>query len=359
MRRCEIIARFARPPDVRDDPRLPLFLLIATDVVSEGLNLQGASVLVHLDLPWTPARIEQRVGRVRRLGAEHALVNVYAIAPPAHELSTVLRALQRKSRIVSALGIPASHSQRELLGSERHPMHRATKEAGLTDLVEAVRSLLRTWMIPAEDAALVASGLPICCGLCGRSPRAGWQALVLAETGGRPRLAALSPVGLDEHPREILRVARLVPTATEPQGARCSRELRAARSAAVLAGRQWVAELRGSALAAPALDASSLAHAKALRRIAVLMLRAPRHERSALADVASRCRLLLRTARGSGVERALTNWLETPAASLAMMPPSARVQLDALATLLRPFGGSTRIGEVNAALHALIVLVRA
>ena len=58
-------------------------LLITTDLLSEGLNLQRASVVVHLDLPWNPARLDQRVGRVLRFGSTHERVHVYALAPPA------------------------------------------------------------------------------------------------------------------------------------------------------------------------------------------------------------------------------------------------------------------------------------
>ena len=40
-------------------------VLIATDLLSEGLNLQDAARVVHYDLPWSPARLAQRVGRMR------------------------------------------------------------------------------------------------------------------------------------------------------------------------------------------------------------------------------------------------------------------------------------------------------
>jgi len=45
-------------------------LLIATDVASEGLNLQIANVVVNYEPPWTPIKLEQRIGRVWRLGQE-------------------------------------------------------------------------------------------------------------------------------------------------------------------------------------------------------------------------------------------------------------------------------------------------
>ena len=50
----------------RDDDRCRAFL--ATDAGGVGLNLQHASVVVNMDLPWNPAVLEQRIGRVHRLG---------------------------------------------------------------------------------------------------------------------------------------------------------------------------------------------------------------------------------------------------------------------------------------------------
>jgi superfamily II DNA/RNA helicase len=84
---------------------MPLQWLIATDVLSEGLSLRRAGVIVHLDLPWTIARLEQRVGRLRRLGSPHRVIAVYAIGPPveARELVPVVRALQRKARLSSSV----------------------------------------------------------------------------------------------------------------------------------------------------------------------------------------------------------------------------------------------------------------
>jgi SNF2 family DNA or RNA helicase len=50
----------------RDDPACRVFL--STDAGSTGLNLQHASTLVNMDLPWNPAILEQRIARVHRLG---------------------------------------------------------------------------------------------------------------------------------------------------------------------------------------------------------------------------------------------------------------------------------------------------
>jgi superfamily II DNA/RNA helicase len=43
-------------------------ILVATDAAGEGLNLQRAHLMVNYDLPWNPNRIEQRFGRIHRIG---------------------------------------------------------------------------------------------------------------------------------------------------------------------------------------------------------------------------------------------------------------------------------------------------
>ena len=45
-----------------------LSLLVATDAASEGLNLQRLETLINVDLPWNPARLVQRKGRIDRIG---------------------------------------------------------------------------------------------------------------------------------------------------------------------------------------------------------------------------------------------------------------------------------------------------
>jgi superfamily II DNA or RNA helicase len=52
----------------RNDPAVKI--LIATDAAGEGVNLQRANLMVNYDLPWNPNRIEQRFGRIHRIGQE-------------------------------------------------------------------------------------------------------------------------------------------------------------------------------------------------------------------------------------------------------------------------------------------------
>jgi superfamily II DNA/RNA helicase len=50
----------------RHDPEVKV--LLATDAAGEGINLQRAHLMVNYDLPWNPNRIEQRFGRIHRIG---------------------------------------------------------------------------------------------------------------------------------------------------------------------------------------------------------------------------------------------------------------------------------------------------
>ena len=52
-------------------------LLLGTDAASEGLNLQRLGTLINLDLPWNPTRLEQRKGRIQRIGQLRSTVYVY------------------------------------------------------------------------------------------------------------------------------------------------------------------------------------------------------------------------------------------------------------------------------------------
>ena len=54
-----------------------LRLLLGTDAASEGLNLQRLGTLINLDLPWNPTRLEQRKGRIQRIGQVRDEVYVY------------------------------------------------------------------------------------------------------------------------------------------------------------------------------------------------------------------------------------------------------------------------------------------
>lgn len=79
-------------------------LLLATDAASEGLNLHHRCRLaVHIELPWTPLRLEQRTGRIDRLGQPRTVHAVHLVARQTHEELTVQRLLTRQSLSESAM----------------------------------------------------------------------------------------------------------------------------------------------------------------------------------------------------------------------------------------------------------------
>jgi len=67
--------------DARVAPDDELRILITTDVLSEGQNLQDGHVIVNFDLPWAIVRLIQRAGRVDRIGQESKVVYCYSFLP--------------------------------------------------------------------------------------------------------------------------------------------------------------------------------------------------------------------------------------------------------------------------------------
>ncbi|MDF2911397.1 MAG: ATP-dependent helicase [Sporolactobacillus laevolacticus] len=70
-------------------------VLVATEAGGEGINLQFASHLINYDLPWNPMRIEQRIGRIHRLGQEND-VHIYNLATQGTVESHILNLLYNK-----------------------------------------------------------------------------------------------------------------------------------------------------------------------------------------------------------------------------------------------------------------------
>ena len=76
--RKEVIANFdARAFQPKDDYRI----LVATEVLSEGVNLHRANIVVNYDIPWNPTRLIQRVGRVNRVDTQFDTIHTYNFFP--------------------------------------------------------------------------------------------------------------------------------------------------------------------------------------------------------------------------------------------------------------------------------------
>lgn len=74
-------------------------ILISTDAGGEGLNLQFCHVIINYDIPWAPTKIEQRIGRVDRIGQEHPVLAFNFLLKDTVE-SRVFEVLQEKLEII-------------------------------------------------------------------------------------------------------------------------------------------------------------------------------------------------------------------------------------------------------------------
>jgi superfamily II DNA or RNA helicase len=73
-------------------------LLVATDLASEGLNLQRAAVIVHYDLPWNPVKLDQRNGRAHRIGQTRDKVRAIYFIPDDRGIMSVIARKNRERR---------------------------------------------------------------------------------------------------------------------------------------------------------------------------------------------------------------------------------------------------------------------
>lgn len=71
--KSRVVGRFAPKanPEFAVPPEQEIQILVATDVLAEGLNLQDGNIVINYDLHWNPVRLIQRLGRVDRIGSEH------------------------------------------------------------------------------------------------------------------------------------------------------------------------------------------------------------------------------------------------------------------------------------------------
>lgn len=161
-------------------------LLLATDAASEGLNLQGrCRLIVNYELPWNPVRLEQRIGRVDRIGQRrpvHAVTLVarhtaeeFVLEKLARRLYTIASTLGERDRLASLLdeartaGIIIGHRRYD--ESDRRPiLNGVVPDEGPTGRAneEAVRlQRQRVQADPAGASRLYISTMRSGCGLPG------------------------------------------------------------------------------------------------------------------------------------------------------------------------------------------------
>ena len=157
-----ISQRSSRPPAA-----LEIDILVASDALSEGENLQDARVVINVDLPWTPLKLIQRVGRVDRFAPEPRSVHVYNLFPEGDDYEQVVelwsRLEQRDSETSTISGYSSigNHERvaEKLAASSKAWLHQAeTQDLDVHRLrMEALdafphtRLLDRLWNASAED----------------------------------------------------------------------------------------------------------------------------------------------------------------------------------------------------------------
>ena len=105
-----IVANGSKKQCNKDDIKKELFagrlkIMFCSDAASEGLNLQAARVLINVDVPWTPSRLEQRIGRIARLGQKAKEVDVYNVwYPNSIEARMYHRIQKRLEEVNLAIG---------------------------------------------------------------------------------------------------------------------------------------------------------------------------------------------------------------------------------------------------------------
>ena len=83
-------------------PKEQIDILISTDVLSEGQNLQDCGAIINYDLTWNPIRLVQRNGRIDRIGSPHTEIGIYNMFPE-EELEELLHLVERLTSRISTI----------------------------------------------------------------------------------------------------------------------------------------------------------------------------------------------------------------------------------------------------------------
>lgn len=309
--RADALGRFApvaqgRPPP---PPHQAIRLLLATDILSEGMNLQDAGVVVHLDLPWTSALLTQRVGRAARVGALHDEVHVYTFAIP-HDVEDALRLLE-------TLREKAEHARR-LIGSDSTGATAATR----------LRSLLRAWSTQAGGRGgaqhVVPAGVLTDCGIpliaAGSTAKRGW--LALADVDGAPMLLASErladraprtgalPIVVSDHASAVAAVVECIHHALPIDVVALARGCDAQRTVhAILRGvRAWHDARAVRREAGVARRSASLVQQRVASHVRAVLASSSAVARARLRHSADAAAGVVRAARGAGAEAELEAW---------------------------------------------------
>lgn len=140
-----VVKRQALIDEFNNNPDCKVFL--STDAGGTGLNLQAADCVVNFELPWNPARVNQRIGRVNRIGQKSKCINVINLIAKYSIEERIMAGIKLKGDLFS--GVFDGGKDEVLLSREkRQEMVNQLREM-MGDEVEMVR----TEPVPAEELA--------------------------------------------------------------------------------------------------------------------------------------------------------------------------------------------------------------
>jgi hypothetical protein len=302
-------------------------LLLTTDLMSEGVNLQDAGVVVHLDLPWTAARLEQRLGRIRRMESSHSVVHSYGIRPigSAEMMIRLEATVRRKLRETESM---VGRSINLL------PDEQATSRPDPLAISEQMRATVSQWLRTTDETQLSHRPIQVA-GVS--SKRSGFIALTRA--GSHTALVAYDGSRITESPRTLLdllgavgRMTRQVPS-------------EAFRSAIGLVER-WMLERRILGFTAADQAAVARARHRILRRIASITQCARPHQRQRINSLADSARQAVLGRLGVAAESEMMQ--------LASSPLDDDVWLESISQIFSERDGT---GEIESTVIALLILV--
>lgn len=179
--RVRLVELFAPRSQGRDDlagTDQEIEILISTDVLSEGQNLQDCGHLINYDLHWNPTRMVQRAGRIDRLGSPFETLTIYNMFPEEalENLLGLVRSLTQKIDIINQTGfLDASvlgevvtprdfntlrriaDEDDSVIDEQESFLELASSEAMLAELQKVLATEAREWITDLDDG--IHSGL--------------------------------------------------------------------------------------------------------------------------------------------------------------------------------------------------------
>jgi ERCC4-related helicase len=141
-------------------------IMVSTDVLSAGQNLQNAQYVINYDFPWNPVILIQRAGRIDRIGSDYDIIYLYNILPRQgdpddprtleHFLNLMTRIYRRLEAIRETIGLDASTLGEEAFPKDFEEQKRIAAEDA-TVLAEIEKRLEQFTRDPRDDLAEIIS----------------------------------------------------------------------------------------------------------------------------------------------------------------------------------------------------------